>query len=88
MTLLIEMKNEVMGFDEFRIFYTSDPYFSKIFDALQRRDRTACPSYMIRDGFIFHGLKSGAPSYSLRAHLLVEHHKIGLFGEDKTLGLL
>ncbi|XP_028071101.1 uncharacterized protein LOC114273497 [Camellia sinensis] len=56
-TLLIEMKNDVVGFDEFRTFYASDPYFSKIFDALQMEDRMAYPSYMIRDGFLFHGLK-------------------------------
>ncbi|CAL5380145.1 unnamed protein product [Camellia sinensis] len=87
-TLLIEMKSEIVGFDEFCTFYARDSYFFNIFYALQREDSTAYPSYMIRDGFLFHGLKLCVPSCSLRAHLLVEHHKMGHFGKDKTFGLL
>ncbi|GMP33013.1 hypothetical protein CsSME_00006520 [Camellia sinensis var. sinensis] len=76
------MKNEVVSFDEFRTFYANDPYFSKIFDSLRRGNRTAYPSYMIRDGFLFYGLKLCDPSCSLRKNLLVEHHKMGHFVSD------
>ncbi|XP_028057055.1 LEAF RUST 10 DISEASE-RESISTANCE LOCUS RECEPTOR-LIKE PROTEIN KINASE-like 1.1 [Camellia sinensis] len=78
------MKNEVVSFDESRTFYANDPYFSKILDSLRRGNRTAYPSYMIRDGFFFYGLKLCVPSCSLRKNLLVEHHKMGHFEKARS----
>lgn len=39
---------------------------------------------MLKDVFLFKGLKLCLPKCSLREKLLVEHPKLGLFGEDKT----
>ena len=73
---LLEMKTSVVGYDDFHTFYAIDPYFSKIFQALQRGDRATHPSYMLTDGW----LKLCVPSCSLREQLLDEQHKLGHFG--------
>ena len=69
--LLLEIKASVGGFDECRT-YAVDPYFSKIFMALQRGIRVAHPSYTLKDGFLFKGLKLCVPSCSLRKQSLAE----------------
>ncbi|KAG5549317.1 hypothetical protein RHGRI_014614 [Rhododendron griersonianum] len=86
--LLVEMKNKVVGFEEFRTFYAEDPYFSKIVDALQRGDKVTHPCFMLKDVFLFKGLKLCVPACSLREQLLAESHKLGHFGKGKTLGML
>ncbi|GFS45995.1 transcription activator [Actinidia rufa] len=61
---------------------------SKDFMALQRGDMAAHPSYMLKDGFFFKGLKLSVPSCSLRDQLLAKQYNLGHFGKDKTLALL
>ena len=56
--------------------------------ALQRGDMAALPSYMLKDGFLFKGLKLSVLSCSPRDQLLAKQYNLGHFGKDKTLALL
>lgn len=94
-SLLIEMKVEVLGFDEMKELYDVGLDF---FEA-QRECRapnladhiSKYDEYLIQEGMLFKGIQLCFPRSSMRLNLIKEKHSGGLvghFGIDKALSLL
>lgn len=84
-TLLVTMKNEVLGFDSIRDLLSTDPYFGPI---IQDTSAATHTEYVLHDGFLFKGNKLCIPTSSLRLKIIQDLHNEGHFGRDKTLQLV
>lgn len=84
-TLLVSMRNEVLGFDSFRELLSSDPYFGPILPDAGVGKHT---DFVLHDGFLFKGNKLCVPASSLRLKIIQELHNEGHLGRDKTLQLV
>uniref|UniRef100_A0A2N9IAJ9 Integrase catalytic domain-containing protein n=1 Tax=Fagus sylvatica TaxID=28930 RepID=A0A2N9IAJ9_FAGSY len=87
-SLLVMMRTNVSGFEEFKESYKEDGKQWLVVQALQQGNRVGFPNYWLEDGYLFKEGKLCVPNCSLRQQLVLEHHIQGHFGIDKTLGLL
>ena len=87
--LLNRLEINVLGLDEIKNLYPSDPYFGPIFakcSILRGFD-----DFYLHKGFLFKQNKLCIPDSSLRKLLLQESHSgalMGHFGRDKTYAML
>jgi hypothetical protein len=86
--LLVMMRTNVSGFEEFKESYKEDGKQWLVVQALQQGNRVGFPNYWLEDGYLFKEGRLCVPNCSLRQQLVLEHHIQGHFGIDKTLGLL
>ena len=87
--LLTRLKISVLGLDEIKDLYPSDPFFRDIF-AKCSIDK-GFDDFYLHKGFLFKANKLCIPESSLRILLLKESHGGGLmghFGRDKTYAML
>ena len=89
MILLAKLEINVLGLDEIKDLYASDPTFGSIFA------KCSCDKgfddFYLHKGFLFKANKLCIPESSLRLLLLKESHGGGLmghFGRDKTYAML
>ena len=87
--LLTRLEFHVLGLDEIKELYPSDPYFGSIFAkcSIER----GFDDFYLHKGFLFKRNKLCIPDSSLRKLLLEESHSGGLmghFGRDKTYAML
>ena len=89
MILLAKLEINVLGLDEIKDLYASDPTFGPIFS------KCSCDKgfddFYLHKGFLFKTNKLCIPESSLRLFLLKESHGGGLmghFGWDKTYAML
>lgn len=73
-TLLITMKNEVLGFDSFCDLLSTGPYFGPI---IQDASASKHIDYVLHDGFLFKGNKLCIPDSSLRLKIIQDLHNEG-----------
>ena len=89
------MKVVVLGFDEMKDLYESDPHFFEMWRECRAPSLTKHPSkfdeYFIQEGILFKGIQLCIPRSPMRLNLIKEKHSGVLarhFGIDKTLSLL
>ena len=94
-SLLTEIKVEVLGFDEMKELYDTNPDFSKMWRECRAPNLTDHISkydeYFIQEGMLFKGIHLCIPRSSMSFSLIKEKVYGGLaghFGIDYTLSLL
>lgn len=83
-SLLVTMRNEVVGFDTIRDLLSTDPYFGPIIQDVEEGRNT---DYVLHEGFLFKGNQLCVPNGSLRLKIIQEVHNEGHLGHDKMLQL-
>ena len=87
--LLNRLEINVLGLDEIKDLYPSDPYFGPIFAKCSIVK--GFDDFYLHKGFLFKQNKLCSPESSLRKLLLQESHSgalMGHFGRDKTYAML
>ena len=83
-SLLIEMKVEILGFDEMKDLYNSDLDFSEMWRECKAPSLIGQPNkyaeYFIQEGMLFKGIQLCIPRSSMRLNLMKEKHCVGLAG--------
>lgn len=82
---LSTMRVEVVGFDSIPELYTTDPYFSKFYEAAKAKQSV---DYTIHEGFLFRGAQLCIPDCSVWDLIIREIHSEGHRGRDKSVELL
>lgn len=77
------MKVVVVGSDNIPELYSTDPYFSKIYEAAQSKKSI---EYTVHDGFLFKGVRLCIPECSVRDLIIKEIHE-GHRGRGKSVEL-
>ena len=92
--LLVVMSNVLIGFEEMKTEYSSDPYFGQIIAILSgqgQADSHSIKEFHLLDGFLFKGSELCIPFGSRQEKLAREMHSNGLAGHvrrDKTFELV
>ena len=89
--LLSVLSTQIMGFEELKNQYGSDPYFRKIIAELCSSSQADCLPYRLQEDYLFKGNQLCIPEGSLREQIIRELHGNGLgghFGRDKTLAMV
>ena len=90
-TILHSMKNSVVGFEHLKDDCSQCPDFGIIYKESLDNSTPTQGNFLIRDGYLFKGIKLCIPHTSLRDFLVWELHTGGLaghFGRDKTIALV
>ena len=89
------MKVEVLGFDEMKELYETNPNYSELWRECREPNLTDHISkydeYFIQEGMLFKGIQLCIPRGSMKLNLIKEKHSGGLAGHlgiDQTLSLL
>ena len=91
---MVVMSNVLIGFEEMKTKYSSDPYFEQIIAILSGQgeaDSHSIKEFCLFDGFLFKGSQLCIPFGSRQEKLVREMHSNGLvghFGRDKTFELV
>uniref|UniRef100_A0A2N9F6N0 Reverse transcriptase n=1 Tax=Fagus sylvatica TaxID=28930 RepID=A0A2N9F6N0_FAGSY len=72
-SLLVMMRTNVSGFEEFKESYKEDGKQWLVVQALQQGNRVGFPNYWLEDGYLFKEGKLCVPNCSLRQQLVLEH---------------
>ena len=84
-TLLVIMKNEVLGFDFIKELLHTDSFFGPIVEEVFVVARS---DYGVYNGFLFKGHQLCIPDCSLRLKIIQERHNEAHMGRDKTVLLV
>ena len=89
------MKVEVLGFDEMKQLYDTNPNFFEVWRECRAPNLSSQMSkyedYLIQEGMLLKGIQLCIPISTMRVNLIKENNSGGLdghFGIDKTLSLL
>lgn len=83
--LVSTLRVSVTGFECLAELYPTDNFFSPIWMDLTHGVRS---EYSLVDGFLFRDNRLCVPDCSLRLHIIVDLHKEGHIGRDRTLKLV
>ena len=84
--LLITLKNEIMGFEQFKELYEADEDFRETWEKCVTNQ--PCDDFHIQDGYSMRGNQLRIPQISLREKVIQDLHRGGLashLGRDKTI---
>ncbi|KAG7527866.1 Retrotransposon gag domain, partial [Arabidopsis suecica] len=87
-TLLSTLEAKLLGFDQLKELYATDPDFANVYQACEK---FASGHYYRHEGFLFYGKRLCVPNCSLRDLFVREAHGGGLmghFGIAKTLSVM
>jgi hypothetical protein len=84
-TLLVTMKNEILGFYFIKELLHTDSFFGPIMEEVVVGARS---DYGVYNGFLFKGHQVRIPNCSLRLKIIQERHNEGHMGRDKTIILV
>ncbi|KAG7572494.1 Integrase catalytic core [Arabidopsis suecica] len=87
-TLLSTLEAKLLGFDQLKELYATDPDFANVYQACEK---FASGHYYRHEGFLFYGKRLCMPNCSLRDLFVREAHGGGLmghFGIAKTLSVM
>ena len=71
--LLNNMRTQVVGFEEMKDQYQTDPYFSQVLENLKELSSSRKFPYILHDGYLFKGNQLCIPAGSLRDQIIREN---------------